>query len=174
MGDDTAERIAALEKRLAALEEPPAASSQGKGGSADTGAANIVRLFNRGESVIIGQASALIFGVVSVGPVRLEISIAIVVSFFIWAMADNIVRKWVTSTSLLSDKEKTNWREVLVAVLDFVMLAGIFLVVQIFLDLVRDAISSSGLGVFESIVGVFVAMMAVFSLINWIKSVAGV
>lgn len=159
---------AVLDERLAALEKAALhGSSKSTAATTSSASSNIVRMFDRGESVIINQVSGLVLGIVSMAPMRV-----IVISFFIWMMSDRIARYWLASTALLKDNDIVFWREMITAMLYFTRLVGIFIVVQKFLEVYKNVIQSSGMSVFESILAVFLIMVTVCFTINCIKDVA--
>lgn len=128
---------------------------------------SFVRLVDKGLAVIIGLVSNFVFDIIDVKPNRLEISLIVIIVFVLWAVADRFIRKWLQNLPVL--KSNRVWQEVLIGILDFSLLLGIFLVLQLILEFLRTGISSSNPNLFEVSIGIFVIMLAGFSIVHTIK-----
>ncbi len=128
---------------------------------------SFVRLVDKGLAVIIGLVSNFVFDIIDVKPNRLEISLIVIIVFVLWAVADRSIRKWLQNLPVL--KSNRVWQEVLIGILDFSLLLGIFLVLQLILEFLRTGISNSNPNLFEVSIGIFVIMLAGFSIVHTIK-----
>ncbi len=127
----------------------------------------IVRLFDRGISVIIGLVSNFVFGIINIKSNRLELSLVVIIVFLLWASADQFIRKWITKLDVLIANKV--WQKVLLEILDFVLLLGIFLVVQLILEFLKSGISNIDPNLFEIFVGIFALALTGFSIVQTIK-----
>ncbi len=129
---------------------------------------NFSRLLNRGMAVIISFVSSFMLSLIVSQPSRVEITVIVVVLLVIWIMADRLIRRWFRTSLLM--KENALWRDVLVEILDFLLLLGIFLVAQLFLSGLRSGISTSELSAVEVVSFVLAIMLGGFAIVHTIKA----
>ncbi len=127
----------------------------------------IVRLFNRGISVIIGLVSNFVFDIIDIKSNRLELFLVVIIVFLLWVSADGFIRKWLKKLNVLETNKV--WQKVLLGILDFILLLGIFLVIQLILEFLESGISNSDPNLFEIFVGIFALMLIGFSIVQTIK-----
>ena len=129
---------------------------------------NFTRLINRGMAVIISFISSFGLSLVVAQPSRVEITVIVVVLFVLWIMADRLIRGWFETSVLM--KANARWRDLIIAVLDFLLLLGIFLVAQLFLRALRDGIDTSELSAVEVIVFILAIVLGGFAIVHTIKA----
>ncbi len=129
---------------------------------------NFSRLLDRGMAVIISFVSSFMLSLIVSLPSRVEITVIVVVLLVIWIMADRTIRRWFRTSLLM--KENARWRDVLIEVLDFLLLLGIFLVAQLFLRGLRSGISTSELSAVEVVSFVLAIMLGGFAMVHTIKA----
>ena len=129
---------------------------------------NFTRLLDRGMAVIISFISSFMLSLIVSQPSRVEITVIVVVLFVLWIMADRLIRTWFETSMIMKDNAR--WRDVILAVLDFLLLLGIFLVAQLFLRALRDGISTSELSAVEVVSFVLAIMLGGFAIVHTIKA----
>jgi len=105
------------------------------------------------------------------GPaMRVEVTLIVLFSFIIWVGIDRLLRIWLSVALVM--RSNPRWRDVLLDVLDFLMLLFLFVTVQLALGFIGSSVSSSDLGIAESIAGVIVIALGSFALVNTVKTLA--
>lgn len=129
---------------------------------------NFARLLDRGMAVIISFVSSLMFTLITGQPSRVEISVIVVEMLILWIMLDRVIRIWFTTSVIM--EENPLWRDVIIALLDFMLLLGIFVVAQMFLSGLYSAISTNQYSAYEIVVFVLATMLAGFAIVHRIKA----
>ncbi len=137
------------------------------GMSATEGASTFLRLVDKGLAVIIGLISNFVFGIINIKSNRLEISLLVIIVFLLYASVDRLLRTGIKNLGIL--KYNKAWQDVLLSVLDFIMLLGIFLVIHLVLEFLETSLSGSNFDFFEVVVGVFSVVLIGFSIVQTIK-----
>ena len=135
-----------------------------------TYAENIVRLVNKGLAVIIGLVSNFVFGIININPNKLETALIVILTFILWVIVDPYIRDWLDNLRVL--KSNKTWKEVLILIMDFAFLLGIFLVLQLLLEFLRNSIINSNPSFFEVLIGIYAIMLIAFSIVQTAKSLA--
>ena len=130
-------------------------------------AGNITRTFEKGVAVIIGIISTFIFAQLRSKPNRTELSLVIILVFLLGAGADTLLRTWLFRLPVFS--RNAVWKDTLSDLLDFLLLLGIFLVVQIVLGFFSDALNVNNPNFLEISVGVFILMLTGFAVVQSVK-----
>jgi hypothetical protein len=129
---------------------------------------NFSRLMDRGMAVIISFVSSFMLTLIISQPSRVEISVIVVVLLVLWIMLDRVLRTWFQTSVIMAENRR--WRDVIIEVLDFLLLLGIFLVAQLFLLGLRSAIGTSQLSGVEVVSFVLSTMLAGFAIVHRIKA----
>ncbi len=131
-------------------------------------AANFMRLLDRSMAVITSFFSSFMLSLIVSRPARVEITVIVFVLLAIWIMADRFLRRWLTTSMLM--KENRRWRDVIIEVLDFLLMFGLFLTAQLLLHGLSGGISESELDSVEVIVFVFSVILGGFAVVHTIKT----
>ncbi len=131
-------------------------------------AANFMRLLDRSMAVITSFFSSFMLSLIVSRPARVEITVIVFVLLAIWIMADRFLRRWLTTSVLM--KENRRWRDVIIEVLDFLLMFGLFLTAQLLLHGLSGGISESELDSVEVIVFVFSVILGGFAVVHTIKT----
>jgi hypothetical protein len=124
-------------------------------------------LFDRGLSVIISLISTAVYSIIVSRSNRIELTIIIIVAFLLWLSIDGVLRSWIGR--MWSLKYNKGWQSVLLDVVNFVSLLGIFLVLELILGNLVNNINSSNPSLFEIGVAIYSVMLIGFSLVHTIK-----
>ncbi len=129
---------------------------------------SFLKIVDKGLGGIILLVSNFVFGILIVKSNRLELSFSVIVVFLLWISADRFIRKLLTKLNVL--KKNKVWQDVLLGILDFVQLLGIFLVVQLILEFIKSGINNSNPNLFEIFIGIYAVMLIGFAIVQTIKS----
>ena len=132
--------------------------------------ANVIRLVERGLAVIISLVSSFVFDIIDIKPNRLEFSLIVILVFILWVAIDPYARYWLNNLHAL--KSNKIWKEVLIGIIDFIYLLGIFLVLRLLLVFLRSGVVASNPSLFEVLVGIYAVMLVAFSIVHTAKSLA--
>lgn len=132
--------------------------------------AGIVRLVDKGLAVIIGLVSNFIFGVINIKPNRLELGVLVILVFLLWVALYDYTVTWIKHLRVL--KNNKTWQEVLLNIMDFIYLLGIFLVLELVLEFLKTGIGKSDPSLLEILVGIYALMLAGFSVVQSVKSLS--
>lgn len=135
-----------------------------------TDGANIMRLFDRGIGVMTSFFSRFLFDIIIKQPARVEITVIIVFVMVLWIMVDRGIRKLIQKSILM--RENRRWRDLIIEVLDFMLLLGVFLITQLLFQLLSEGIGTSEMGAAEAIVLVFIVMVGGFALMLFIREMS--
>jgi hypothetical protein len=130
--------------------------------------ANFTRLLDRSMAVITSFVSSFMMGLIVSRPARVEITVSVFVLLAIWIMADRFLRRWLKTSVLM--KENARWRDVILEVLDFLLMFGLFLTAQLLLHGLRGGIGSSELDSVEVVVFVLSLILGGFSILHTVKT----
>ncbi len=133
--------------------------------SSDSG---IIRLVDKGLAVIIGLISNFVFDIINVKPNRLELGIIVILVFLLWAALHQYLINWIKNLRILKNNQV--WRDVLLGIMDFILLLGIFLILQLVLEFLQISIGSSDPNLFEIFLGIFTFLLLTFSIVHRVKS----
>lgn len=126
---------------------------------------SFLRLFDRAIDIVISFFSTFVLSIIILNTeITFTVVIIMIESFILWIIVDNITRKWIVNR--LEAKENRQWHAILLRVLDFTSIMGIFLVFQILLELLRRTWETSGMNIGESIVAIYVIMLGSFAIYN--------
>ncbi len=128
----------------------------------------LVKLVDKGLAVIIGLVSNFVFGIINLRPNRLELAVLVILVFLVFAMVYSPIISGIKKLGVL--KRNKVWQDVLVAVLNFVYLLGIFLVLEMVLELIKEGIGGSDPNLFEVGVGIYALMLTGFSVVHSVKA----
>ena len=129
--------------------------------------ANFTRLLDRSMAVITSFFSSFMLTLIVSRPARVEITVIVFVLLAIWFMADRFLRRWLKSSILMT--ENARWRDVIVEVLDFLLMFGLFLIAQLILHGLSSSIGTSELDSVEVVVFVFTLILGGFAVGQTIK-----
>lgn len=129
---------------------------------------SFLKIVDKGLGGIILLVSNFVFGILIIKSNRLELSFSVIVVFLLWISADRFIRKLLTKLNVL--KKNKVWQDVLLGILDFVQLLGIFLVVQLILEFIKSGINNSNPNLFEIFIGIYAVMLIGFAIVQTIKS----
>lgn len=130
--------------------------------------ANFTRLLDRSMAVITSFFSSFMLTLIVSRPARVEITVVVFVLLAIWFMADRYLRRWLKTPTIM--KENARWRDVILEVLDFLLMFGLFLTAQLILHGLRGAISTSELDGVEVVVFVFTLILGGFAIVHTVKT----
>ena len=137
--------------------------------AASADAANFTRLLDRSSAVITSFVSSFMMGLIVSRPARVELTVSVFVLLAIWIMADRLLRQWLRAPAGIM-AENARWRDVLLEVLDFLLMFGLFLTAQLLLYGLRGSIGSSELDAVEVVVFVFTLILGGFSVVHAAKT----
>lgn len=129
---------------------------------------SIVRLVNKGMTVILSFYSSFIVNLIIQAGHPLEFTLIVVAFFLVWISIESWLKK--SLNSIYSLQKNTQWKEVLFDVIDNISLLSIFIFVQIIFAHLSNPISSPNLSVAEKITSLMVIYLLGFSLLQTIKS----
>ncbi len=129
---------------------------------------SFLKIVDKGLGGIILLVSNFVFGILIIKSNRLELSISVIVVFLLWISADRFIRKLLKNLNVL--KKNKVWQDVLLGILDFIQLLGIFLVVQLILEFIKSGINNSNPNLFEIFIGIYAVMLIGFAIVQTIKS----
>ncbi len=133
-------------------------------------AENISRTFSRGIAVIVGIISNFIFELLKPKPNRTELSLVIILVFLLWASVDTLLRAWLFRLSVFS--RNAEWKKTLTLLFDFLLMLGIFLVIQISLGFLSSGLDITNPNFLEISIGVFALMIVGFAVVQSVKQAA--
>lgn len=134
----------------------------------DGDAANFTRLLDRSMAVITSFVSSFMMGLIVSRPARVEITVIVFVLLAIWIMADRFLRKWLRTSILM--KENKRWRDIIIEVLDFLLMFGLFLTAQLLLHGLSSSVGESELDAVEVVVFVLSVILGGFAIVHMIKT----
>jgi hypothetical protein len=134
----------------------------------DADGAGLVRLADKAVAVIVGFVSAFALELIAAQPNVLQSALVVLLVFALYAAVHGPLVRWIARWPALAHNER--WRRVLAEVLDFGMLLGIFLVVQLALLLVRSAAAGGGApSPLDAFVAVAALVLVVFSVVEGVR-----
>ncbi len=149
----------------AAADEGGTASSKNDASADADDDGGILRLLGRGLAVISGLVSSFVLSMLDV---TVEVWLSAVFIVLLWAAVYNDVLRLLRSLRFL--RRNKLWRDVLLQVLEFSLLLGIFLVLQLLLRFLGDLVRGASLSNLEIVIGIYELMIAGFALVMTVKA----
>jgi len=170
---DDSMRRQVVEEVLRTLDEIERQESRlNLGSTIDNGAADVSRLFNNGQEVIINIFSTSVYNTLVLYSDGFVMLAAVVLVFVLWVITNAPVRTWLipqlTRYTLKGQSEQ--WKGVLLKMNNFFTMLLMFVVFQFVANQLTTAWISAAPDAGESIVGAFVISMLVFAALSIISS----
>ena len=142
------------------------------GSAIDNGAADVSRLFNNGQEVIINIFSTSVYNTLVLYSDGFVMLAVVVLVFVLWVITNAPVRSWLipqlTRYTLKGQSEQ--WKDVLLKMNNFFTMLLMFVVFQFVANQLTTAWIGAAPDAGESIVGAFVISMLVFATLSIVSS----